>query len=77
MQSRKKFGVGTVVLTIVLGLVAMWVVNRGFALINSPSDAGVVGGVAILLAVGICGFYYCKRMLKPCLTGEQGGGKPT
>lgn len=74
METRKKFGVGTVVLTLVLGLIAMWVVNRGLALINSPSDAGVVGGIAILLLVGVGAWFYGKKVLKPRLTSGQVNG---
>lgn len=71
METQKRLGVGTVVLTIVLVLVTMWLVNRAFALISSPSDLGVIGGLAILLATGIGCYLYVTKVLRPRLSHQS------
>ncbi len=73
-NAQKKFGVGTTVLTVVVFLVAMWLVSQAFGLMNMPSNLGVVGGIALLLGVCVAGWLYIAKVLRPRL--GSGGNVP-
>lgn len=74
-KKMKKVGIGTVVLTIVVFLVAMWLVSQAFGLMNLPSNLGVVGGLALLILVGVACWFYGTKVLLPRCRGNISAAK--